>query len=394
MVDQFNVGTNIIYGNDALNHLETFKNKDIFIVTDRGMVELGIVNKVEEYLNTHNNNCSVFTEVEADPSKETVSRGLAEYQQVKPDILIGLGGGSAIDAAKAILYFSIKMQKVFINENAVYKPVFIAIPTTSGTGSEVTSYSVVTDKENKMKIPLTSDTMVPDVALLDERLTATIPPHITVDTGMDTLTHSLESLVSSHATPFTDIFAEKAIKLVSENIIKAYHDGSNLEVRKELHIASTMAGIAFNNASLGINHSLAHSIGATFGISHGRSNAILLPYVIAYNAGLYDRTIYKSKTAEKYRTVVRWMGVDTESSEKGTLKLIEKIVDLNKKLSIPITLKAYGLEQNAFAEQLPMMVDSALRDTCTSGNPKNVTKKDLSTILANTYSGYLLPRIE
>lgn len=382
---KFSIGPEIIYGDDALGYLEHIKGKQILIVTDPSMVKLGIVHAIEEKIKKTGIAYQIFSEVEPDPSMDVVKKGISVFMKAKADHLIAVGGGSAIDVAKAVLYFSIQIQDQLVEGEHSPKPTFIAIPTTSGTGSEVTSYSVVTDTANEVKIPLTDKMMIPDVAILDEKLTETVPPKVTADTGMDVLTHAMEALVSKKSSILTDMFAEKSIKLVFTYLPRAFRYGNDLQARRKLHIASCLAGIAFENASLGINHSLAHSLGAKFHISHGRSNALLLPYVIAYNAGFSDGSIKHSEAAQKYAMAAKWIGSSAESTEEAVKYLINEILKFNQLLSIPTSLHKMLIDKNRFEKNLPSMAKAALNDVCTTGNPKAVCEKSLTGILKSAY---------
>lgn len=384
-MNNFYLRPEIIYGDQGLDYLEQIKGKKIMIFTDQPMIKLGIVRKIEKIIERRKIPYHIFSGVEPDPSMDVVKKGLARFTKSKPDILIAIGGGSVIDTAKAVLFFSMKIQKQFVDEKSVYKPMFIAIPTTSGTGSEVTSYSVVTDQANAVKVPLRDRMMIPDVAILDEELTQSVPPKVTADTGMDVLTHALEAFVSNKSSVFTDMLAEKAIRLVFTYLPPAVHNGKDMLARRNLHLASCMAGIAFENASLGINHSLAHSVGAKYHLSHGRSNAILLPYVIAYNAGIYDGTANHSKAAQKYAEAAAWLGLSAESAEQGVKNLIEAIKKLNQKLSLPVSIHATFIDRNIFEKNLPQITKVAIKDICTEGNPRKVSEKDLANILRRAY---------
>ncbi|RKQ29245.1 1-propanol dehydrogenase PduQ [Oceanobacillus halophilus] len=381
----FYVGPEIINGEHTLNYLGNMEDKNILIITDQSMIKLGIISKVEEIIKPKGNAYQIFSDVESDPSLEIVKKGLSVFTKEKPDILLAIGGGSAIDVAKVVLYFSIQIQKQLVEAAFIKKPTFIAIPTTSGSGSEVTSYTVVTDSERKLKIPIKDRLMIPDVAILDESLTESLPPKLTAETGMDVLTHALEAMVSKKATVFTDVLAEKAIHLVFTHLPQAYHYGHDLFARRQLHIASCMAGIAFENASLGINHSLAHAIGAKFHLSHGKSNAILLPYVIAYNAGLTDGSLKHSTAAEKYAEIAKGIGYSGESTEQGVKCLMMEITKLNQTLSIPISLNKMLIDKNIFEKHLPKMAKSAMKDICTRDNPKKACERSLTEILKSAY---------
>lgn len=384
-MDNFCLGPEIIYGDQGLGYLEQIDGKNIMIFTDKPMVRFGIVRNVEKMIERKKIPYHIFSGVEPDPSIDVVKKGLAQFTKLKPDTLIAIGGGSVIDVAKAVLFFFIKIQKQFVDAKAVCRPMFIAIPTTSGTGSEVTSYSVVTDQASAAKVPLRDRMMIPDVAILDESLTQSVPPKVTADTGMDLLAHALEALVSRKSSVFTDMLAEKAIKMVFAYLPQAFQNGKDLLARRNLHLASCMAGIAFENASLGINHSLAHSIGARYHLSHGRSNAILLPYVIACNAGIYDGTVHQSKAARKYAEAAAWIGFGAESTEQGVKNLIQAIKKLNKKLSLPLSFHETIIDKNIFEKNLPQITKVAMKDICTEGNPRIVSQKDLADILKQAY---------
>jgi 1-propanol dehydrogenase len=384
---QFLLGPKLYYGANSLEYIRNIEADKIFIVADEMMVKIGIVEKVTKLLSEEGKSYVIFSEVEPDPSLETVEKGLTMLVREEPGCIIAIGGGSPIDAAKAMLLLSIRVQERVTREACGMKPQFVAIPTTSGTGSEVTSYAVVTDRTNCVKIPLSDPLMYPDIAILDEGLTKTVPPSVSADTGMDVLTHAIEAYVSKQASDITDMYAEKAIKDVCKNLLKVYRFGEDLEARGKLHVASCMAGIAFTNAALGINHSLAHTLGGRFHLPHGRSNAILLPYVIAYNAGLFDGSVETSKVAKKYASISFMLGFPCSSTEEGVKSLIAHIVELNKKMGIPLHLQECKIDEAEFERALPEMACSALHDICTTGNPKDVTKEDLQQLLKLIYKG-------
>ncbi|SNS12310.1 Alcohol dehydrogenase, class IV [Anaerovirgula multivorans] len=376
--------TEIIHGMNAIKYLEKFKGKRACIVTDPTMLQLKMIDNLTEIFDRNNVHYEVFSEVEADPSFEVIYKGLNHIIKNKPQVLIAIGGGSAIDAAKAIMYFCIKIKEGLINTHEIPKPFFIAIPTTSGTGSEVTAYSVITDKEKNMKIPIVDPLMVPDVAILDPQFTKSIPSHITADTGIDILTHCIEAYVSKGASDFTDALVEKSIAQVFQYLLKAYEDGANMVAREKLHNASCMAGIAFTNAGLGINHSMAHSLGSFFKIPHGRSNAILMPYVIAFNSKEQGKKDY-NQAAIKYVQLAEHLGLPSVTIEKGVLSLIEAIKVMKMAMKMPATIKEAGVDREIFMNALEEMSTIALKDMCTSGNPKEVTKEDIKNIYLEAY---------
>ncbi len=379
----------IHFGRDALSYLKEIEAKHVFIVTDPFMVKLGILDKITALLDHNKIYYHVFSETEPDPSTETIQKGLEHIIYAKPDMLIAVGGGSSIDAAKAIMYMCIQVKEKFIDKDSIHKPWFIAIPTTSGTGSEVSSYSVITDKATHAKILLKSAIMLPDVALLDESLTMSVPPPVTADTGFDVLTHSIEAYVSPWATDYTDIFAEKAMKLVFSYLLKAYKKGDDEEARHKLHNASCMAGIAFTNASLGINHSLAHAIGGEFNFPHGRSNAMFLPYVIAYNAGLdiAAGTVENAAVAQRYAQLAICIGLPAQSPFEGTLSLITAIKVLKSAVNIPHTIRELHVSEEDFKKRVAEMAANAEADICTSGNPIAVTRENLTQLYLQAFYG-------
>ncbi|MCG8567758.1 MAG: iron-containing alcohol dehydrogenase, partial [Desulfobacterales bacterium] len=247
---QFNGRTKICYGGNAIDALETLKARRAFIVTDPFMVKTGFVDRIKSHLDRADIEHCLFSDVEPDPSLETVTKGTLQMLEQGADLVIALGGGSAIDAAKAIMFFAHKARK------GEKKPFLLAIPTTSGTGSEVTAISVVTDKKNEVKIPLLDELLIPDMAILDARFTRTVPPSVTAATGMDVLTHAIEAYTSRQANAFTSIYSEYAIKYVFKYLHRAYENGDDMEAREMMLLASCMAGMAFNNSGLGITHSI------------------------------------------------------------------------------------------------------------------------------------------
>ncbi|OXX83918.1 alcohol dehydrogenase [Paraclostridium benzoelyticum] len=358
----FEIKTKISCGIGALESLKDITNKKIFIITDPFMIESKTIDKI--LINLEGNDCNIFSEIVPDPPIEIVVKGMEKIKDYSPDIIIALGGGSAIDAAKAIMDFSKQIFK--INEIE-----FIAIPTTSGTGSEVTSFSVITDAQKGTKYPLVSADLIPNKAILDPELVKTVPNFITADTGMDVLTHAIEAYVSTDSNDFSDALAEKAIKLVHEYLIDAYKDGSNLEAREKMHNASCMAGLAFNQASLGLNHGIAHIVGAKFHIPHGRTNSILLPYVIEYNANIsgYNNASY-SDTAKKYAQIAKMLGLESSNVRLGVKNLVNEIKKMQKNMNMPMKLTDCKVNKVDVENLLPEIAQLALKDGCTKTNPR------------------------
>lgn len=406
----FKVPSKIYFEKGSISYLEDMPNINrIFIVTDETMVKLGNVQKIMYHLNKRNNNCQieVFSSVSPDPDVETVWSGLEVMKRFSPDAIIALGGGSPIDAAKAMWMFyeypeldfdGLKLKFMDIRKRAFkypgsHKIPLIAIPTTSGTGSEVTSFAVITDKKENIKYPLADYFLTPSVAIIDPDFVASLPKSPTADTGMDVLTHAIESYVSTMASDYTDALAEKAIKLVFKYLKKAYENGGNdPEAREKMHNASCIAGMAFTNAFLGLNHSMAHKLGGEFHVPHGRANAILLPYVIKYNASLPSKFAafpkYESYKADKrYAEIAEMIGVAGEDTVQSVDNLIESIKKMNESLNIPLSLKDYGISEEEFLNKVDMLSKLAHEDQCTGTNPRYPLISEIKEIYLNCYYG-------
>jgi acetaldehyde dehydrogenase/alcohol dehydrogenase len=351
--------------------------------------------------------CEIFSEVEPDPSIETVMKGAEMMAKFQPDVIIALGGGSAMDAAKGMWlfyeypdadFFGLKQKFLDIRKRIVKYPhlgtkaQFVAIPTTSGTGSEVTSFSVITDKAANVKYPLADYELTPDVAIIDPQFVMTVPKHITADTGLDVLTHAIEAYVSCMANDFTDGLAMRAIQLVFEYLPKAYKNGSDEEAREKMHNASTIAGMAFANAFLGINHSLAHKLGAEFHIAHGRANAVLLPHVIRYNATKPEKfTAFPKynhfKADKRYAEIARTLGLPAKTTAEGVESLVQAIIKLAKELDVPMSLQANNIDKAQFESKVDYLADRAFEDQCTTANPKLPLVTELAEIYRLAYKG-------
>src|SRR5690625_836672 len=372
-MDKISLKTVIYSGENSLDRLKSFVNKKVFIVTDPFIIDSNIIKKVTERLKSGDNEWLVFSDIVPDPPIETVVAGVTEMESFKPNLLITIGGGSAIDAAKAMKEFACKIYDY-------HELPLIAIPTTSGTGSEVTSFSVITDNSKGLKYPLVSDRLLPEEAILDTELVKTVPKSITADTGMDALTHAIEAYVAVNANDFTDALAEKAIRLIFNYLIDVFEDGENTIAREKMHSASTLAGIAFNSAGLGINHSIAHACGARFHIPHGRLNAILLPHVIAYNAGIQNNmNTHLQPSAKKYANLAHMLGLPSTNHASGTRSLIKEIKKLRKALGIPENFNEYNIEYTQ--DTINNIIDSTLQDSCTNTNPIQAQEEDITKIL-------------
>ncbi|OAB38334.1 1-propanol dehydrogenase PduQ [Paenibacillus glacialis] len=378
-MDKISFKTDIYMGKGALNRLAEWRNKRIFIVTDPFMVKSGMINLLFERLHESNEQY-IFSNIVPDPPVEVVTEGVEALGTFQADLIIAIGGGSAIDAAKAMKIFA----KKILDQRDIS---FVAIPTTSGTGSEVTSFSVISDKKKNIKYPLVSDDMLPQEAILDPDLVKSVPDFITADTGMDVLTHALEAYVSTKANDISDALAEKAIKLVFAYLPRAYKDGGDLEAREKMHNASCMAGMAFNITSLGLNHGIAHVAGAKFKIAHGRMNSLLLPHVIEFNAD-YKPGYGKEEsnaTAARYAEIAKNLGLPTSNARSGVRSLVQAIKQLQKQLHMPQTLRDCGVDQNTLEEMREAIAEGALHDGCTATNPRVPTKADVIEILNKVF---------
>lgn len=318
---------------------------------------------------------SVYSDVKPDPAIELISSAVKFVTDAGADTVVALGGGSAIDAAKSTL--------MIIREHYKKEIKLIAVPTTSGTGSEVTQFAVVTDTQAGKKIPLLDESMLPSIAILDAELVKSVPPAITADTGFDVLTHALEAYMSTNANDFSDALAEKAVELVAENLVEVYKNGSNIAAREKMHTASCLAGIAFNEVSLGINHGIAHALGAQFHIPHGRANAMLLPHVLYYNAELDIKFCVKNdcKTADKLEMLARRLGYPANSPDIGVRNMIQRVKEFQRILKIPQYLGDAGVTKAQYDKVKDFIIESALNDACTLTNPRKATYKDVEGIL-------------
>lgn len=407
----FKVPDKIYFEHNSIQYLEKMPNiTRAFIVTDPGMVSLGYVDKILYYLRkrTEHVHCEIFSDVEPDPSIETVKRGAQMMDEFKPDVIIALGGGSAMDAAKGMWLFyehpdvdfnSLRLRFLDIRKRAFKFPKMgnkaqlVAIPTTSGTGSEVTSFAVISDKKNNMKYPLADYELTPNIAIIDPQFVMSLPKSATADTGLDVLTHALEAYVSVMASDYTDGLAMKAIQLVFKYLPRAYKNGAeDAEAREKMHNASCMAGMAFTNAFLGLNHSIAHKIGGEYHVPHGRANAVLLPHVIKYNASTPSKFVsfpkYKKFIAdEKYAEIAAFLGLPAKTTEEGVQSLINAVIDLMKEVNEPLSFSECGIDEETYMRNIPDIANKAFEDQCTTANPKLPLVKEIEQIMIDAYKG-------
>ncbi|MEZ7910969.1 MAG: iron-containing alcohol dehydrogenase [Propionivibrio sp.] len=375
----FSVPRHIVYGENALEKLGTLVGKRAAIVTGgSSMKKHGFLDRAAALLQQAGMQTIVIDGVEPNPSVATVQRGAQEMLAFGPDWIVAIGGGSALDAAKVMWCFYEHPQLSFEDIIPVgampplrSKARFVAIPSTSGTASEITAFSVITDTEKHIKYPIVALDMVPDLAILDPALPAKMPPNVTANTGMDVMAHAVEAVASIAATSFTDPYAIEAIRLVFEHLTTAYEKPDDKAARAHMHNASALAGMAFTNASLGLVHSLAHKIGGEFGVTHGLANAILLPYIIDFNR----------RSSDKYALVEKLLGI---------ADLAQAVRDLNRRLGIPATFKAcdeVDFNEAKFKAVLERMSANAHADPCTLTNPGQPTVADVQRIYVAAYYG-------
>ena len=376
-MSQFTLPRDIYFGRGSLSHLKDLQGKKAFIVTGgASMQRFGFLGKTEEYLKEAGMELKVFAGVEPDPSIETVKKGAEDMRKFKPDWIVAIGGGSPIDAAKAMWIFYEypdltfeEAAKPFSLPTLRNKAKFCAIPSTSGTATEVTAFSVITDYDNGIKYPLADFNLTPDVAIVDPDLAETMPPALAACTGMDAFTHAVEAYVSTAANAFTDPLALRAIEMVKDNLIKSYNGDKC--AREQMHYAQCLAGMAFSNALLGIVHSMAHKTGAAFKtghVVHGLANAMYLPYVITYNAE-------ELSAAKRYEEIADYLKIEGDKREEKIQRLCHLIISLNEAMEIPHTLKEVGIEEEEFLDKKKTIAANAVSDDCcllyTSPSPRD-----------------------
>lgn len=396
---RFTLPRDLYHGKDALESLKTLPGKKAIVVVGGGsMKRFGFLDKVEAYLKEAGMEVQLFEGVEPDPSVETVMKGAKAMQEFKPDWIVAVGGGSPIDAAKAMWVFyeypDTKFEDLitpFSFPTLRTKAKFCAISSTSGTATEVTAFSVITDYAKGIKYPLADFNITPDVAIVDPALAATMPKKLTAHTGMDAMTHAIEAYVSTLHCEYTDPLALHAIEMINEYLVASYN--GDLDARAKMHDAQCLAGMAFSNALLGIVHSMAHKTGAAFAdygahIIHGAANAMYLPKVIAFNA--------KDETAKKrYGVIADFMGLGGETLDEKIANLITYLRGMNDALNIPHCIKNYGpdsypteqgfVPEEVFLERLPEIAKNAIADACTGSNPRQPSQEEMEKLLKCCY---------
>ena len=410
-VQWFKVPRKIYFERNSIQYLQSCKDLEkVFIVTDPSMVEFGYFNRIAKMLNNRRNKVTMqlFCDVEPDPDISTVRKGTEMMRIFKPDTIIALGGGSVMDAAKGMWLFyehpevnfdDLKQKFMDIRKRAFKYPELgkqsklICIPTTSGTGSEVTPFAVISDKANNKKYPLTDYSLTPTIAIVDPEFTTNLPPRATAMTGMDVLTHAIEAYVSVMANDYTDGLCLKAIQLVFEYLPRAVKDGKNdLEAREKMHNAATIAGMAFANAFLGMCHSMAHKVGAEFHTVHGYTCAVLLPYVIRYNGEVPTKLSVwpkynKYNADKKYQEIAQLLGLKASSPEEGVASLADAVVNLTREIGLEPNFKSMGIDEKEWNERIDRMAVLAYEDQCSPANPRVPLVEDMKEILRKSYRG-------
>lgn len=366
-MNRFSLQTRLYSGAGSLDVLKRFCNKHIWVICDGFLARSPLIEMLRQAIPA-DNQVSVFSDITPDPTIATVVEGIKQMHAIRPQVVIGFGGGSALDAAKAIVWFS-KQQGVNIET-------CVAIPTTSGTGSEVTSACVISDPDKGIKYPLFDNSLYPDIAILDPALVVSVPPAITANTGMDVLTHALEAYVSPHASDFTDALAEKATQLVFQYLPVAVRKGDCLATRGKMHNASTLAGMAFSQAGLGINHAIAHQLGGQFHLPHGLANAVLLPSVIRFNAG-------DARAAKRYARLAKACHFCPSGANEqiATGSLIRQVEQLRQQCEVPAFAAALKVDARQFRERIPAMVAAALADVTLKTTPRPASAEDIRHLL-------------
>ncbi len=383
---RFTLPRDLYFGPGAMKELAVLgkTHKRAMVVTGgSSMKKSGALDRLDKILKDAGLKVKHFEGVEPDPSVETVMKGAKAMREFGPDVIVAIGGGSPIDAAKAMWVFYEYPEKTFDDIKEPFtlpvlrqKAIFVAIPSTSGTATEVTAFSVITDYSTKVKYPLADFEITPDIAVVDSDLAETMPPKLTAHTGLDALTHAIEAYVAALHSDFSDPLAIKAIQMIDDDLIASYN--GDMAARGRMHIAQCLAGMAFSNALLGITHSIAHKIGAQFHLPHGLCNAILQPYVIQFN---------RKACEARYADIARALGLPGATDRQLVNVLIDKICAINDSLDIPPTLEAAGVSQEVFDQHLDFIAKNAKLDPCTGANPRKTSAADLKRILKAAYNG-------
>ncbi len=382
-METFGIKTQIHFGEGALGRLAEMPYKRVLVITDPFVVQSGLIRLIQEPLERGGAQYRIYSNVVPDAPVDKIADGVKTFLEYRPEAVVAVGGGSAIDSSKAIREFASRI-------DACGEVALIAIPTTSGTGSEATSFAVVNDTEAQVKYPLVSERLTAEEAILDAELVMSVPPAITADTGMDTFTHALEAYVSTGHNEFSAALAEKAIEICGVFLARAYLDGSDRHARQKMHVASCLAGLAFNSAGLGITHSMAHQLGAVFHIPHGRANAMLLPHIVEYNSDIDIRSRSRKEyppVVKRYANVAHILGLSNYNKVMSVRSLVNWIQFMQKEMNIPQGVEEIGtIQKDVYFASIERMAEAALKDACTASNPRIPDKNDLMMIYAKLWS--------
>lgn len=383
-MNRFTIPRDLYFGDNAIEYLKSVKGKKaILVIGSERLIKDGTVPKIQENLKEANIETAIFQGVENDPSVATVKKGVEMMNEFNPDLIIGIGGGSPIDAAKAMWIFYEypeftfeEAAKPFNLPELRQKAKFIAIPTTSGTATEVTSFSVITDNETGVKYPIADYNITPDVAIVDTDLVQSMPKTLVANTGMDALTHAIEAYVSNARNPITDALAMKSIEMIYATLVNSFNGEE--QARKDMHIAQNLAGMAFSNAILGIVHSMSHKTGKIFNIPHGLANAIYLSAAIQFNA----------KTAKNaYADIARRLGLNGNTEDELVEALVNVVKQFRKDMGMANSLKEFGLSEEIFNENLQSIAETAVADPCTGTNPREISVEEMKELFKAVYYG-------
>ena len=382
---RFTIPRDVYYGPSAMDELKVLKgHKKAFIVTGTNfMIENGTLEKLEGILHDAGLETTVFDRVESNPRISTCYRGAEKMREFEPDVIVALGGGSPVDAAKAMWIFYENPDLKFDDVKPPYslpdlrkKAILVAIGTTSGTGTEVTSFSVITEDETKIKYPIADFEITPDIAIVDTDIPLSMPQTLIADSGMDSLTHSVEAYVATAHTDLTDTLALKSAQMVFDNLVDSYNGSET--ARRTVHVGQDLAGMAFSNALLGIVHSLAHKVGVTYDVTHGRCNAIMLPYVIEYNSAV---------CMDRFADIAKELGIPGSTDKQLTNNLVKAIKELNIALDIPLSYQEAGVDEELFKSTVDTLAEAACGDPCTLFNPRKTEFEDMKKVLTCCFYG-------
>ena len=374
----------IVFGEDALEVLKDLEGKKVFIVTDKTVRSLGYVDMVSNYLKEAGMDIEIFDGVEPELPIENVMEGAKLIRKIAPDWIVGLGGGSCMDAAKAIWVVyerpDIKLEGIspLVELGLRKKARLICIPTTSGTGSEASWAAVITNKKERFKLEVASREFYPDLSIVDPKLAGEMPKKLTADSGIDVLITAVEAYVNQWRNDFADAMAIKAIQLTVRYLPRAYENKNDLEAREKMHYAATMAGMAFSNSQVGVAHAMGHSFGAVFKIPHGRATAVFFPYSIEFGV---------KEAGERYAEIAKTIGIEAESVEEAVEKLVDTIKGLMKKIGEPLSVKEMEIKWEDYHQKLDELVAKAGMSTCNFLNPRVASNEELRKLFTYAFDG-------